>query len=136
MYVMELTVWSVAREVALFILAGLCEIGGGWLVWQTLRESKSWLLFSLGIIGLALYGVIPTLQQVNSFGRVYAVYGGFFIVLALLWGWFVDHERPDVGDLIGACVAIVGVLIILHFPRRASEGTNSDTEEREPLILA
>lgn len=30
-------VWSVA----VFLLAGLCEIGGGWLVWQAIRENKS-----------------------------------------------------------------------------------------------
>lgn len=31
---------EVARALALFALAGLAEIGGGWLVWQFLRESR------------------------------------------------------------------------------------------------
>ena len=30
---------KIGRSVVLFIVAGLYEIGGGWLVWQWLRES-------------------------------------------------------------------------------------------------
>ena len=30
----------VARSLSLFVLAGLCEIGGGYLVWLWLREGK------------------------------------------------------------------------------------------------
>jgi len=30
-------------SVILFIAAGLCEIGGGWLMWQWLREGKKFL---------------------------------------------------------------------------------------------
>jgi hypothetical protein len=69
---------QVAYSVFLFGLAGLCEIGGGWLVWQWLREAKG---FSWGLAGalvLILYGIIPTFQPWH-FGRVYAAYGGFFI---------------------------------------------------------
>jgi hypothetical protein len=29
---------TIAQSIGLFLLAGLCEIGGGWLVWQWLRE--------------------------------------------------------------------------------------------------
>ena len=39
---------------------------------------------------LVLYGFIPCLQPISDFGRVYAVYGGFFIALSYLWG-----ERPN-----------------------------------------
>lgn len=28
----------VCASLALFIAAGVCEVGGGWLVWQSLRE--------------------------------------------------------------------------------------------------
>lgn len=53
----------------------------------------------LGGATLILYGVIPTLQPAH-FGRVYAAYGGIFVVLALLWGWQVDDIVPDRFDLI------------------------------------
>jgi len=107
---------TMAQSVTLFLLAGLCEIGGGWLVWQWLREGRG---FSLGVIGgvvLILYGIIPTFQPAH-FGRVYATYGGFFIVLSLLWGWQVDGSIPDRFDLIGAAVSLVGVSIIMYWPR-------------------
>ncbi len=100
----------------LFLLAGLCEIGGGWLMWQWLREGKglSWGL--LGALVLIAYGVVPTFQPAH-FGRVYAAYGGFFIVLSLLWGWVLDGNIPDRFDIIGATVSLVGVSIIIYWPR-------------------
>jgi hypothetical protein len=38
----------IAQSVALFLLAGLCEIGGGWLVWQWFREGRGLLWGFLG----------------------------------------------------------------------------------------
>ncbi|GAB4346126.1 MAG: YnfA family protein [Desulfobulbaceae bacterium] len=107
---------AIGTSLFYFILAGLFEIGGGYLVWLWLREGKS---IGLGIAGgiiLFLYGVIPTLQPAH-FGRVYAAYGGIFIVLSILWGWKIDHVQPDRYDLIGGAVALAGVLIIMYWPR-------------------
>ncbi|MBM7586355.1 small multidrug resistance family-3 protein [Bacillus pakistanensis] len=101
----------------LFIVAGLAEIGGGYLIWLWLRESKPIAYGFVGAIVLVLYGIIPTLQQFPHFGRVYAAYGGVFVVLAILWGWWVDHETPDLYDWIGAAVCLLGVSIILWAPR-------------------
>lgn len=70
--------------ILLFIIAGLAEIGGGNLVWLWLRESKPLWYGIVGSIILVAYGIIPTLQNFPSFGRVYAAYGGVFIVLAVL----------------------------------------------------
>ncbi len=58
-----------------------------------------------------LYGIIPAFQPAN-FGRVYAAYGGIFIVLSILWGWQIDKIVPDRFDLIGGFVAMIGVIII------------------------
>jgi small multidrug resistance family-3 protein len=99
-----------------FFLAAIFEIGGGWLVWQWLREGKSWPWGLLGGLLLLLYGIIPTFQPAH-FGRVYAAYGGFFIVLSLLWGWLLDGDQPDRFDLIGATVSLAGVGIIMYWPR-------------------
>ena len=107
---------SIAQSVGLFLLAGLCEIAGGWLVWQWLRESRPWSWGLFGGLVLCLYGVIPTLQRVH-FGRVYAAYGGFFIVLSFLWGWAVDGDIPDRFDVIGAATSLAGVLIVMYWPR-------------------
>ncbi|MBC8122771.1 MAG: YnfA family protein [Gemmatimonadaceae bacterium] len=109
---------EIAKSLLYFTLAGLCEIGGGYLVWQWLREGKSIWWALLGAVLLVLYGVIPTLQPESaSFGRVYAAYGGVFIVLSLLWGWQVDGAEPDRYDLIGGLVALLGVFIIMYWPR-------------------
>lgn len=107
---------DIARSLSLFLLAGLCEIGGGYLVWISLRDGKPAWFGILGAVALALYGVIATLQPAN-FGRVYAAYGGIFIAMAVAWGWFVDDVRPDRFDLFGAGLALVGVLIIMYAPR-------------------
>lgn len=100
-----------------FVLAGLCEIGGGYLVWLWLRDQRSVWLGVLGGLILFLYGVIPTFQPESSFGRVYAAYGGVFVLLSLLWGWQVDKIAPDRYDIIGAAIALLGVLIIMYWPR-------------------
>lgn len=105
------------RSIFFFVLAGLCEIGGGYLIWLWLREGKGWEFAVLGAIVLVLYGIIPTLQPAN-FGRVYAAYGGVFIFMALLWGWQVDRIVPDRFEIIGAVVALIGVFIIMYWPRQ------------------
>ena len=107
---------ATTKSVLYFILAGLCEIGGGYLVWLWLREGKSLWVACIGAIILVIYGVIPTLQPAN-FGRVYAAYGGVFIVLSILWGWQVDKIAPDKFDIIGGFVALIGVGIIMYWPR-------------------
>lgn len=107
---------SIPLSLALFVFAGLCEIGGGYLVWLWLREGKP---IGYGILGAAiliLYGVIPT-YQVAHFGRVYAAYGGMFIVLSLLWGWGFGGTRPDRFDLIGAIISLLGMTVIMYWPR-------------------
>jgi small multidrug resistance family-3 protein len=104
------------QSLFLFVLAGLCEIGGGYLFWLWLREGKSIGLAVFGVIVLGLYGIVPTLQAVN-FGRAYAAYGGIFIVLSMGWGWLVDRVAPDKFDLLGAWLAFLGVLVIMYAPR-------------------
>ena len=109
---------TMARSIALFALAGVCEIGGGYLVWLWLRDRRSALLGVLGGTFLFLYGVLPTFQPAH-FGRVYAAYGGVFVALSLLWGWWIDGHRPDRPDVLGGLVCLVGVAIIMYWPRPA-----------------
>lgn len=105
--------------VSLFVLAGLAEIGGGYLVWLWLREGKSVWMGVLGGFILIVYGIIPTLQKFPNFGRVYAAYGGVFIIMSLLWGWGIDKKNPDLYDWIGALICLIGVSIILWVPRQS-----------------
>lgn len=102
---------------AYFIIAGIFEIGGGYLIWQWLREGKGLVYALAGAVILILYGVVPTLQPEGSFGKIYAAYGGVFIVLSLLWGWKVENIVPDRFDIIGGLIALVGVAVIMYWPR-------------------
>lgn len=105
----------------------MAEILGGWLVWAAIRgntitasttpQKKPWWYAILGSILLVSYGFIPCLQPTDSFGRIYAIYGGFFIVLSFLFGWALDGDKPDLGDVVGGSIAIVGVLLVMFWPR-------------------
>jgi small multidrug resistance family-3 protein len=103
-----------------FFLAGICEIGGGYLVWLWLRENMEWFLGLLGGFILFLYGIVPTLQP-SHFHRIYAAYGGTFIIMSVLWGWIFEGIAPDMYDMIGIFIAIIGVVIIYYMPRKEDE---------------
>ncbi|MDT7783812.1 MAG: small multidrug resistance family-3 protein [Pseudonocardiales bacterium] len=105
------------RSVVLFALAALMEIGGAWLVWQGVRESRGWLWIGGGVIALGVYGFVATLQPDANFGRILAAYGGVFVAGSLAWGVVVDGFRPDRYDVIGALVCLAGVAVIMYAPR-------------------
>lgn len=108
----------VVKSLFYFVLAGVFEIGGGYMIWLWLRDGKTWWYGVFGAVILIFYGIIPTLQPESAnFGKVYAAYGGIFIVLSILWGWKIDHVAPDFYDIVGGIVALVGVAIIMYAPR-------------------
>ncbi|MBX3254905.1 MAG: YnfA family protein [Chitinophagaceae bacterium] len=104
---------EVIKSVGIFVLAGLCEIGGGYMVWQWLKQDKPVWYGLLGAIILVFYGVVAT-WQTSNFAKVYATYGGFFIVMSLLWAMKFDDYMPDKYDIIGGTVALIGVCIIYY----------------------
>lgn len=106
------------QSAALLVAAGVCEIGGGYLMWLWLRNGRGLVFGALGGALLVLYGVLPTLQPTGiEFGRVYAAYGGVFIVLSLLWGWSIDGRRPDAASVVGATICVIGAAIIMYWRR-------------------
>ncbi|HEY9422239.1 MAG TPA: YnfA family protein [Thermoanaerobaculia bacterium] len=106
----------IAKSVFFFLLAGLCEIGGGYLIWLWARGGRSVWTAVAGAVLLVIYGIIPTLQPA-PFGRVYAAYGGVFIAMSVFWGWGVERVVPDRYDLLGAAVCLIGVTIMMYWPR-------------------
>lgn len=108
---------TVLRTLGLFVLAGVFEIGGAWLVWQGVRESRGLLWVLGGVVALAAYGFVATLQPDPHFGRLLAAYGGVFVAGSLAWGVVADGFRPDRYDLAGAGVCLLGVCVIMFAPR-------------------
>lgn len=109
--------YQVYWSLIMFFLAGLFEVGGCYLVWQTVKGNRPlWLGMSGGLM-LVAYGLIATLHPAG-FGKTYAAYGGFFVIISLLWTWLVDKVRPDLFDTVGAAVALLGTVIIFFAPRK------------------
>lgn len=111
-----MTAGGVALSATLFVLAGVLEIGGGWLVWRAVRGAAPPWSGLVGVVLLASYGFVPPFQPA-TFGRVYAAYGGIFIVLSLAWGWLADGDRPDRFDLCGALLCLAGAAVMMYWPR-------------------
>ena len=111
---------TMVRTAGLFLLAGIFEIGGGYLVWLWLRDNRGVLLGVIGFVVLALYGVVPVLQgPAHPFGRIYAAYGAVFIVLSALWGWGIDRNPPDTRDWLGIAVCLLGAMVMM-WPRAST----------------
>jgi small multidrug resistance family-3 protein len=107
----------ILKSIAGFVAAGICEIGGGYMVWKAIKSDQPIWVGIFGGILLVAYGIIATMQP-TGFGRTYAVYGGVFIIMSLLWGWLFDKMRPDVYDMAGAFIVLVGVALIFYAPRK------------------
>jgi len=96
----------------LFILTALAEIVGCFLPYLWLRKDGSVWLLVPAALSLALFVWLLTLHPAES-GRVYAAYGGVYVVTALAWLYFVDGIKLSVYDLVGAGIAILGMAIIV-----------------------
>ncbi|MDS0138677.1 MULTISPECIES: YnfA family protein [unclassified Amycolatopsis] len=107
----------VLRSILLFLAAAVCEIGGAWLIWQGIRESRGLLWIGGGVVALGVYGFVATLQPDAHFGRILAAYGGVFVAGSLAWGIIADGYRPDRYDVIGALLCLAGVAVIMYAPR-------------------
>ena len=79
----DLNTTLLSTSIALFFVAAVAEIGGGYVIWKWIWERKGVLFGILGGVVLFVYGMIPTLQPAE-FGRVYAAYGGIFIMSSIL----------------------------------------------------
>lgn len=99
-----------------FTLAGLFEIGGGWLIWLWIKGGRTWFFGLAGMLLLIGFGLIMTLVPAN-FGRAYAAYGGIFVIMSLLWGWGIDTHPPDLYDIAGTMMILLGVGMMLYWPR-------------------
>ena len=100
------------KTTLLFFLTALAEIVGCFLPWLWLKKGASMLLLIPAALSLTAFVWLLTLHPAAS-GRVYAAYGGVYVVTALLWLRWVDGVRLSSTDWLGAAVAFCGMLIIV-----------------------
>ncbi len=100
-----------AHTTGLFFLTAIAEIVGCFLPYLWLRKGGSvWLLLPAAV-SLTLFVWLLTLHPAAS-GRVYAAYGGVYVITALLWLRVVDGVAISSFDCIGAGVTLLGMAII------------------------
>lgn len=100
------------KATCLFFLTALAEIVGCFLPWLWLKKGGSIVLLIPAAASLALFVWLLTLHPAAS-GRVYAAYGGVYVVTALIWLRVVDGVKLSPYDWFGAAVAFCGMLIIV-----------------------
>ncbi|WNY80918.1 YnfA family protein [Cronobacter dublinensis] len=100
------------KTTLLFFATALAEIIGCFLPWLWLRKGASILWLLPAALSLMLFVWLLTLHPAAS-GRVYAAYGGVYVMTALLWLRVVDGVRLSLYDWVGAAVALCGMLIIV-----------------------
>lgn len=106
------------KTIALFFITAIAEILGCYLPYLWLKEHKTaWLLLPAALC-LSLFAWLLSLHPAAA-GRMYAAYGGVYIAVALIWLWLVDGIKPSIWDIVGACVALLGMAIIMFAPKNS-----------------
>lgn len=99
-------------NITLFFVASFFEIFGCYTFWLYFRDTKSHYWLTIGVISLVIFAYVLTKIDVANASRVYAIYGGIYIVSSLLWLIYVEKEMFNRWDLIGATISLFGALII------------------------
>ena len=102
-------------KVSLFAVTAIAEIAGCYLVFIWSRGSRSLWLLGGAAVALGLFAWLLSFHP--TAGRAYAAYGGVYVAMAVAWGWLIERVQPDRWDIIGACVALLGMSIIAFGPR-------------------
>ena len=110
--------YSIMIALIYYVVAAVAEIGGCYAFWAWLRLGKSVYWLIPGTISLVIFSILLTRVEGLFAGRVYAAYGGVYIVASLLWLWFIEGQRPDKSDAIGSIICIVGALVIIFGQRQ------------------
>ncbi|MEX6210676.1 YnfA family protein [Providencia huaxiensis] len=100
------------KIIGLFFITALAEIAGCYFpyLWMK-KQGVPWLLIPTAL-SLMLFVWLLTLHPEAS-GRIYASYGGIYIVTALVWLKVVDGVALLVTDWVGAFVVLIGAGIII-----------------------
>jgi small multidrug resistance family-3 protein len=96
----------------LFIATAIAEIVGCYLPYLVMRKNGSIWLLVPAAISLMIFVWLLTLHPAAS-GRVYAAYGGAYVIVALVWLRLVDGIKLSTTDILGAVITFIGMGIII-----------------------
>ncbi len=102
----------ILKTFLLFVVTAIAEIVGCYLPYLWLKKAGSAWLLVPAAASLALFAWLLSLHPAAA-GRVYAAYGGVYVMVALLWLWKIDGVRLTAWDISGAAVALAGMSIIV-----------------------
>jgi len=107
----------IMRTYLWYLLAAVAEIGGCFAFWAWLRLGKSPLVVVPGLASLVVFALALTRVEADAAGRAYAAYGGVYILASLGWLWLIEGQRPDLWDVSGVSLCLVGGGLILFGSR-------------------
>ena len=108
---------KVVSTLSLFCITAIAEIVGCYCLYAWLRLGKSPWLVLPSALSLALFAWLLTFHPSHA-GRVYASYGGVYVFMSLVWLWAFEKQTPDVWDVSGAALALLGMAIIAFGPHK------------------
>lgn len=71
-----------------------------------------------------LFALALTRVDTAFAGRAFAAYGGIYIAASLVWLAVVEGQKPNVTDLIGAAISILGAAVILFGSQLLAKGAS------------
>jgi small multidrug resistance family-3 protein len=95
------------------LIAALGEILGCFSFWAWLRLEKSIFWIIPGICALIIFAIALTKVDLPNAARVYAAYGGIYLLSSLLWLWLVEGVQPNRWDFLGVAISLLGTVVIL-----------------------
>lgn len=97
----------------IYALAALAEIAGCFAFWAWLKLDKSPLWLIPGMACLILFAFLLTRVDLDFAGRIFAAYGGIYIIASILWLWLAESQLPTRWDMAGAAMCLLGAATIL-----------------------
>jgi len=94
------------------VLTALAETVGCYLPYLWLRKNGPVWLLAPAVVSLAAFVFLLSVHPAAS-GRVYAAYGGVYVVTSLAWLRWVDGVELSRVDVVGAVVALMGMGLIV-----------------------
>ncbi len=95
-----------------YVLAAIAEIFGCLAFWKIFRLNQSLWWAAPGILSLFIFAYFLSKAESPFIGRSYAAYGGVYIVTSLIYAQFIEGERVNERDLLGAGLCLIGAILI------------------------